>query len=92
MVTEKPPRWARFRLSLFSQVGSFYRIINKLQADVVTYTVHVINPVENKGYYYTPSQKSCPPIVGGFFAKAELTRVLTFFCIIARVLVQLDQY
>ena len=29
MVTEKPPRWARFRLSLFSRVGSFYNIINK---------------------------------------------------------------
>jgi hypothetical protein len=51
----------------------------KLQADVVAYTVHVINPVENKGYYYTPSQESCPPIVGGFFVKAELTRLLTFF-------------
>jgi hypothetical protein len=28
MVTEKPPRWARFRLSLSSRVGSFYNIIN----------------------------------------------------------------
>ena len=30
MVTEKSPRWARFRLSLFSRVGSFYSIINML--------------------------------------------------------------
>jgi hypothetical protein len=28
MVTEKSPRWARFRLSLFSRVGSFYNIVN----------------------------------------------------------------